>query len=683
MTARNDASVTMATLRSGPRQVPTQQRGADAAALRWVHPGGSEEGSDPDDWRVATLQPRLIKRPRGRFRPPAVVVRALTKPVADLPGIRPRFASFLPWLALLSVGLGLVEVAGGLILDATGFIAVGILTLGFAGILTIARVLFDRGRGVLASWLVAVSIGISAFVGTLLVPGIDEAMALMPVLGIAILLPHASGRARILAVLVAVVSTILVIIGADLGSPTPLAQPIGRIFSDAVLLVVVGLVVVVLLDFREDAARNLGALETSVTREQVLTAERVALGRVLDSLTARETVEATAAAIAAALVTLPGINVGGVLEYHEGGLRVIGLAAPTPFSLQVGDEMPEAYAQSLLASSVGGPWSQPARELSGPADPDRGAQVQLLATVYAPMRSGTELLGLVGIGTSDPRVVRHLVDDLPAVSEVAATATALLGPGLLARRETANARGQIEAIIADRAFAPVFQPIKTLADREIVAYEALTRFTDGVRPDHHFANAAAAGLGVELELVTLDAAIRGAERIPYALSLTVNVSPAVIATGERLARILRRSHHPLVLELTEHVAVSDYPELRRQLKELRVPFRIAVDDAGAGYASMTHVVELGPALVKLDISLIRGVDADPVRQALIAGMLFFSERADCRLLAEGIETEAELATLAAIGIPLGQGYLLGRAREFLAPGKQRPTPTHAGESGQA
>ena len=608
------------------------------------------------------------------------MVKPLAKPAAEMPGLRLRFAVLLPRLALVAVGLGLFELAAGQVMGAGGFIGAGIITIGFAGVLMIARILFDTGWGVQASWLLVVSIGLAAFAGTLLLPGVDEAMALLPVVGVAILLPDASGRSRIYAVVVALGSTVLVIIGSDLGSPAPIAQPLGQLFADSVLLLVVGLVVVVLLDFREDAARNLGALETSVTREHALTAERVALVRVLESLAPRTTVEATAEAIAAALVTLPGINVGGVLEYHNGGLRAIGLSAPAGFSLTLGDELPEAYARSLLASSGGGPWSQPARELSSPADLARGVRIQLLATVYAPMRSGTELLGLIGIGTSDPLVVPHLIEDLPAVSEVAATATALLGPELVARRATANAREQIEAIIAERAFVPVFQPIASVPDREIVAYEALTRFTDGVRPDHHFANAAAAGLGVELELVTLDAAIRGAERIPYALWLTVNVSPAVIATGERLARVLRRSHHPLVLELTEHVAVSDYAELRRQLKELGVAFRIAVDDAGAGYASMTHVVELEPALVKLDISLIRGIDKDPIRQALVAGMLFFSERANCRLLAEGIETEAELATLATIGIPLGQGYLLGRAREFLAPGKQRPTPIHSGES---
>ena len=98
--------------------------------------------------------------------------------------------------------------------------------------------------------------------------------------------------------------------------------------------------------------------------------------------------------------------------------------------------------------------------------------------------------------------------------------------------------------------------------------------------------------------------------------------------------------------------------MRARIRALGTNVRIAVDDAGAGFASMQHVVELEPQVVKLDISLVRGVDADPARQALIAGMHYFAERTHCELLAEGIETEAELEALKALGIRLGQGYLL-------------------------
>jgi EAL domain-containing protein (putative c-di-GMP-specific phosphodiesterase class I) len=578
-----------------------------------------------------------------------------------------RFVIFIPSLFRLSVAFGLVEGLAAAVFHERAFVAAAVLMGGFALVVLLASRLIDKGREMQATWLVALSLGVIGLLGTLVIPGVSEAMALMPILALALLMPYASRSYRGPIVGLALGWTVLVLIGADLARPVPLPEPFGNLFAQAVLVAIVGLVIAALVDFSDNAVRSLGALETSVAQQRVQSDERVALGRVLESLEAKETVEATAHAIAQALVTLPGITVGGVLEYHNGGLRIIGMAAPAAVPFIPGDRIPEARALSLIASSVGGPWAEPRRTSEGPlAEMDAVASMGLQAMAYAPMRSGDQLIGLVGIGTSDPQYAPHLVEDLPAIGEVAATATALLAPTLLARREAANVRGLIEAIIAERAFMPVFQAIVTIPDRVVVAYEALTRFTDGVRPDRHFAEAAAAGLGVELELVTLGAAVQAAERIPHALWLTLNVSPSAIESGARLGTILRQSSHPIVLELTEHVAVADYGRLRAALKNLGVPFRIAVDDAGAGYASMMHVVELGPSLVKLDISLVRGLDADPVRQALIAGMRFFAERTDCRLLAEGIETEAELATLAALGVPLGQGFLLGRPGEFVA-----------------
>ena len=588
--------------------------------------------------------------------------------VAELPLAalsRPRLAFFLPWIFRLAFGCGLAELLAGVLLPEPAFIGAGALTAVFGLIVLIAQRMIVHGGALAATWIVAIALTLAGFLGTLLVPNVDEAMALLPILGFALLLPYAVGQRRLPIILLIVFSTALILVGADIGNPAPFAGPEGEIFADAILLAIVGLVIAALVDFWDNAVRSLTALDAAVTRQHSLSDERIALARVLESLTPRASLDDTADAIAEALVTLPGIDVGGILEFHDGGLRVLAISAPSGFTIHRGDRVSEGQAQRLLASSTRGPWAEPARVITGPGQTEAGAGIGLAATVYAPMRSGDALIGVIALGTSDPAVALHLLEDLPAAGEVAATATALLGPALLARREAADARGLIEAIIAERAFMPVFQAISTLADREVVAYEALTRFTDGVRPDHHFANAIAVGLGVELELVTLEAAVRAAERIPYDLWLTLNVSPLCVESGSRLSRILRLSHHPLILELTEHVAVADYGRLRVALKELRVPFRIAVDDAGAGYASMTHVVELEPSLVKLDISLVRGIDADPVRQALIAGMLFFSEKTDCRLLAEGIETEAELATLAKIGVPLGQGYLLGRPGEFI------------------
>ncbi len=586
-------------------------------------------------------------------------------PVPGLGPARPRLQFFLPWLFRLALGFGLVELMCGIVLGEPAFVGAGALTAVFGLIVLLAQRMMAHGGEFAATWIVAAALTLVGFLGTLVVPDVDEAMALLPILGFALLLPYAVGRRRLPIVLQVVASTALILVGAAIGKPAPFAGPEGQLFSDAILLAIVALVIAALVDFWDSTVKSLDAFDAAVSRQNVLSDERIALGRLLESLRPMATVDETADAIAVALVTLPGIKVGGIFEFHEGGLRLLAISGPPGFPMNVGDRVPQAQALRLLASSTRGPWAEPALFAGRRGDVEAGDTTGLAATVYAPLRSGDTLIGLIGIGTHDPAVARHLIDDLPAAGEVAATATALLGPALLARREAASARSLIEAIIAERAFMPVFQGITTISDREVVAYEALTRFTDGVRPDHHFANAIAVGLGVELELVTLEAAVRAAERIPYDLWLTLNVSPLAVEAGGRLSRILRLSHHPLVLELTEHAAVADYGRLRAALKELRVPFRIAVDDAGAGYASMTHVVELEPSLVKLDISLVRGIDSDPVRQALIAGMLFFSEETDCRLVAEGIETEAELATLAKIGVPLGQGYLLGRPGEFV------------------
>ncbi len=127
--------------------------------------------------------------------------------------------------------------------------------------------------------------------------------------------------------------------------------------------------------------------------------------------------------------------------------------------------------------------------------------------------------------------------------------------------------------------------------------------------------------------------------------------------------------HRLVLEITEHAIVRDYAAFRRGIARLGRPVRLAVDDAGAGFASLRHILELDPAFVKLDISLIRGIDRDPAKQALVAGMRHFARTTKRRLIAEGVETEAEAQTLAELDVRLVQGYRFGRP----APLSQRST----------
>jgi EAL domain-containing protein (putative c-di-GMP-specific phosphodiesterase class I) len=217
-----------------------------------------------------------------------------------------------------------------------------------------------------------------------------------------------------------------------------------------------------------------------------------------------------------------------------------------------------------------------------------------------------------------------------------------------------------------------------------VGYEALTRFEDGRSPDVVFAEAEAVGLGLDLETATLERTFEAVEGLAFGAILSVNVSPELIVSG-RLASLLPSWRERLVLEVTEHVAIDDYPAMRAAIDALR-PVSLAIDDAGAGFASLRHIIELEPDFVKLDISLVRGIDADPARQGLVAGMAYFATRTDRTLIAEGIETTEERDALRALGVVLGQGYLLGRPAALgrgarSGPGRTRGATRQAGASG--
>jgi EAL domain-containing protein (putative c-di-GMP-specific phosphodiesterase class I) len=196
-----------------------------------------------------------------------------------------------------------------------------------------------------------------------------------------------------------------------------------------------------------------------------------------------------------------------------------------------------------------------------------------------------------------------------------------------------------------------------------VAYEALARFTaEPLRtPDVWFAEARAAGLGEELELLAVRKALEAVAELPDELQLNINVSPETLCRDE-LRRMLRRVPlRRLVFEITEHAPIEDYEKLLAVIERLATRgIGIAVDDAGAGYSSLRHILNLQPHTIKLDVSLTHELDRDTSRRALTAALSSFAEELDAVVVAEGIETEAELEALRLIGVGFGQGYLLGR-----------------------
>lgn len=220
-------------------------------------------------------------------------------------------------------------------------------------------------------------------------------------------------------------------------------------------------------------------------------------------------------------------------------------------------------------------------------------------------------------------------------------------------------RAAVESMIAKRLFVPHFQAIVDLRTGLALGYEALTRFSDGVRPDAAFVRAEQLSLGRALEHATLESALMAATGLAPGPFVSLNISPAHLVTDARLPGMISGAGRSVVVEITEHAPIEDYDLIHERIGQLGSSVRLAVDDAGSGYASLRHILALRPDFVKLDMDLVRGVEADGARQALIAGLVHYATETGCELIGEGIETPAERSALVELGVRYGQGYLFG------------------------
>ena len=198
---------------------------------------------------------------------------------------------------------------------------------------------------------------------------------------------------------------------------------------------------------------------------------------------------------------------------------------------------------------------------------------------YAPIRNGEGLLGVVAAGTSDETYARHLIDHLPAVGEFAATASALLSGQLERGHRDDLIRERVLRALAPGGLRPVFQPIIALASGVPVGYEALTRFAERTPPDRMIAEAHSVGLGLDLEVACLAAALQAAEALPRDAWLSLNASPDLILHPSELPGLLAGRSRRMVIEVTEHVGIDDYPALRQAIAGTRAD--------GAASRSMT------------------------------------------------------------------------------------------------
>jgi EAL domain-containing protein (putative c-di-GMP-specific phosphodiesterase class I) len=220
------------------------------------------------------------------------------------------------------------------------------------------------------------------------------------------------------------------------------------------------------------------------------------------------------------------------------------------------------------------------------------------------------------------------------------------------------------AACAGEGLRAVYQPIVDLARGVTVGYEALARFDASITagPDRWFAAARTHGCPAELEAGALRAALAARADLPVNCFLTLNVSPDLL--GEEPIRSVWAEQgdlRGLVIELTEQAPIESYAALEDDLARLRAAGAlIAVDDAGAGYAGLRHLLALRPSIIKLDRALVEDVDRDSAKLALIEMIGTFAGRVDAWLLAEGVERADELDVLASLGVPLAQGYHLAR-----------------------
>lgn len=263
------------------------------------------------------------------------------------------------------------------------------------------------------------------------------------------------------------------------------------------------------------------------------------------------------------------------------------------------------------------------------------------------------------------RSAEHKLDsrDLAFIRVLADISTVYLEHQLQAHGPDQKQRQMLTSIIEKSLINTVFQPVVCLTNGHTVGYEALTRtLAQRVPPDQLFRLAINHGMNDPLSEMAITSAFHMSDQLPLDVYISINAGPEELLSGlvENLFR-QRKDPSRYVVEITEHAIVSDYSEMMRRLTRLRrLGVRIAVDDAGAGYASFRHILYLKPDIIKLDMSLVRDIHHDRDKQDLVAALMEFSRRRRSLLIAEGLETREELAQLRELNIEYVQGYFISR-----------------------
>jgi EAL domain-containing protein (putative c-di-GMP-specific phosphodiesterase class I)/DNA-binding NarL/FixJ family response regulator len=352
------------------------------------------------------------------------------------------------------------------------------------------------------------------------------------------------------------------------------------------------------------------------------------------------------------------------------GLELVGVAASAATAAELAEAARPDVA--LVCSRVTGGGDDAVRAILA-ASPDTHVLAHSLPSDHE------QILAMLRAGASG-----YIVRDAPPPKLMAALRAAAAGDtifdGVVDGRVLRDLMGQVhaanrgrEALITKRArirrvmerkeFDIAFQPIVALNTRQIVGYEALSRFDAAPHrgPDEWFAEAHEVGLGPELELQAIRLACERSRALPPNVFMAVNVSPETAHRADLLTLLACCQVEEVVLEVTEHAPVEDYRRFRVAIDRVRqLGARLAVDDAGAGFASLRHILELDAELIKLDGSLTRSLEEDPRRRSLASALIEFGRESGASVLAEHIESELQLIELRRLGVTYGQGFHLGR-----------------------
>ncbi|MEO8422286.1 MAG: EAL domain-containing protein [Actinomycetota bacterium] len=353
---------------------------------------------------------------------------------------------------------------------------------------------------------------------------------------------------------------------------------------------------------------------------------------------------------------------------HEDSLMLVGEAADADQAIELAvSSRPDVALVDVSMPAGGGP--RAAREIIRVSPATRVIALSAFddrPTVLEMLRAGA--VGYLVKGTAG----QDLLESITRVVDGGASLSAELIDGVvhelssqlrreeIEQQQLAARRGEIHRFLSGSGVTMVYQPIVNLRDRAVVGLEALARFHSlPLRPPNEwFAAAVELELGVQLEMMAIESAMADLHRLPAGAYLSVNCSPRG-AMSPRFAALVDGNASRMVVEITEHEAIEDYAVLAAALEALREHgIRVAIDDAGAGFASLRHTLLLRPDILKVDTSLTRNIDRDRAKRALTSALVSFGEEMGVAIVAEGIETREELDELVALGVPFGQGFYL-------------------------